>query len=144
MRRTRNASRQRGAVLMELAIVLPLLVLIIMLVLEGSRLVRTHQILNNAAREGVRLSVQPENQGSTADITTEVVTYATQNGVPLAAGNVTINQSVLIPTPSGVSIRASQVTVNYSYTLNYLAVLTWLGVPGTYTLQGAAEFRNFY
>jgi Flp pilus assembly protein TadG len=144
MRRTKKKRGEKGAMLMELALLLPLLVLIVMLVLEGSHLVRTHQVLNNAAREGVRLSVQPENQGGTGDITTEVINYAAQNGVPLTAGNVIVNQSALITTPSGVSISASQVTVTYSYNVSYLSVFTWLGVPGTYTLQGAAEFRNFY
>ena len=144
MKRTKKGPREKGSVLMELALVLPLLILIVMLVLEGSKLVRTHQVLNNAAREGARLSVQPENQGVTADITTEVVNYASQNGVPLAAGDVTINQSALIAMPSGVSISASQVTVTHSYTMSYLSVFTFLGVPGTYTLRGSAEFRNFY
>jgi len=144
MKRTKKGPREKGSVLMELALVLPLLILIVMLVLEGSKLVRTHQVLNNAAREGARLSVQPENQGVTADITTEVINYASQNGVPLAAGDVTINQSALIAMPSGVSISASQVTVTHNYTMSYLSVFTFLGVPGTYTLQGTAEFRNFY
>ena len=144
MKRTKKGPREKGSVLMELALVLPLLILIVMLVLEGSKLVRTHQVLNNAAREGARLSVQPENQGVTADITTEVINYASQNGVPLAAGDVTINQSALIAMPSGVSISASQVTVTHSYTMSYLSVFTFFGVPGTYTLKGSAEFRNFY
>ena len=144
MKRTKKGPREKGSVLMELALVLPLLILIVMLVLEGSKLVRTHQVLNNAAREGARLSVQPENQGVTADITTEVINYASQNGVPLAAGDVTINQSALIAMPSGVSISASQVTVTHSYTMSYLSVFTFFGVPGTYTLKGTAEFRNFY
>jgi Flp pilus assembly protein TadG len=144
MKRTKKSPREKGSVLMELALVLPLLILIVMLVLEGSKLVRTHQVLNNAAREGARLSVQPENQGATTDITTEVINYASQNGVPLAAGDITINQSALIAMPSGVSISASQVTVTHSYTMSYLSVFTFLGVPGTYTLRGSAEFRNFY
>lgn len=142
MRRIRT--RERGAMLMELALLLPLLVLIVMLVLEGSRLVRTHQVLNNAAREGARLSVQQENSGNTPDIASEVVTYATQNGVPITTGNVTINQAATIPTPSGISMSASVVTVNYTYTMNYLSVFAWLGVPTTFPLQGSAEFRNFY
>jgi Flp pilus assembly protein TadG len=142
MRRIRT--RERGAMLMELALLLPLLVLIVMLVLEGSRLVRTHQVLNNAAREGARLSVQQENSGNTPDIAGEVVTYATQNGVPITTGNVTINQAATIPTPSGISMSASVVTVNYTYTMNYLSVFAWLGVPTSFPLQGSAEFRNFY
>ena len=144
MKRTKKSPREKGSVLMELALVLPLLILIVMLVLEGSKLVRTHQVLNNAAREGARLSVLQENQGATADVTTEVINYASQNGVPLAAGDVTVNQSALIAMPSGVSISASQVTVTHSYTMSYLSVFTFLGVPGTYTLRGSAEFRNFY
>lgn len=143
MRRTKNASRQRGAMMLELALVMPLLVLIVMLVLEGSRLVRTHQVLNNAAREGVRLSVQPENRANTTDIVTQVITYASENGVTINSGNVNVNQSATIATPSGVSMTASVVTVTYSYKMNYLSVFSWLGVPSTYTLQGAAEFRNF-
>src|SRR5215469_15929864 len=142
MRRIRTM--ERGTVMVELALLLPLLILIVMLVLEGSRLVRTHQVLNNAAREGARLSVQPEHQGGTADITSEVINYASQNGIAIAAGNVAINQSASIATPSGISISASQVTVTYSYKVSYLGVFTWLGMPGTYPLQGAAEFRNFY
>jgi Flp pilus assembly protein TadG len=144
MKPIKRRSGERGAMLMELALLLPLLVLIIMLVLEGSALIRTHQILNNAAREGARLSVMQENEGSTADIVTQVVAYAAQNGVTITAANVTINQSAWIPVAGAPSISASQVTVNCSYTFHYLAVFAWLGVPSTYTLQGAAVFRNFY
>ena len=142
MRRIRT--RERGTVMVELALLLPLLVLIVMLVLEGSRLVRTHQVLNNAAREGARLSVNQENFGNTADIAGEVVTYAAQNGVVINIGNVTVNQAATIPTPSGISMSASVVTVNYTYTMNYLSVFAWLGVPSSFPLQGSAEFRNFY
>jgi Flp pilus assembly protein TadG len=142
MRRIRTM--ERGTVMVELALLLPLLVLIVMLVLEGSRLVRTHQVLNNAAREGARLSVNQENFGNTADIASEVVTYAAQNGVAINTDNVTVNQAATIPTPSGISMSASMVTVNYTYTMNYLSVFAWLGVPSSFPLQGSAEFRNFY
>jgi Flp pilus assembly protein TadG len=144
MRRTERRRRERGAALGELALVMPFLLLVVMLMLEGSRLVETYQIINNAAREGARLAVLPENQGSPADIAGEIVNYAGLNGVTIPAANITIDQSLLVPTPSGVSISASQVTVQYSFTLNYLAVFTLLGVPGTYTLSSTAEFRNFY
>ncbi len=137
-----NRRRQRGTVLMEFALTLPLLVLIIMVVLEGSRLVRTHQVLNNAAREGARLAV--ETPGITpSDVATEVLAYASLNGVSVPAGNVTFNNTFFIPTSSGVSISASKVTVTYSYTVHYLAVFAWLGVPSTYPLTGQAVFRNF-
>lgn len=142
MRPTKKSRRQRGAVLMEFALTLPLLVLIMMVVLEGSRLIRTHQVLNNAAREGARLSVQTEN-ASTTDVTNEVIAYASQNGISVPGGNVTVNQTFSIPTASGVAIQASKVTVTYTYTVQYLGVFTWLGVPKTYSLTGQAVFRNF-
>ena len=134
--------RQRGTVLMEFALTLPLLVLIIMVVLEGSSLVRTHQVLNNAAREGARLAVQTPGITS-SDVSTEVVAYASQNGVTVPAGNVTYNGGFFIPTPSGISISATKVTVTYTYTMHYLGVFAWLGVPSTYPLTGQAVFRNF-
>ncbi len=142
MRPTKSRRGQRGTVLMEFALTLPLLVLIMMVVLEGSRLVRTHQILNNAAREGARLAVQTPDLAP-ADVTNEVLAYASQNGVTVPAANVTFNNSFFIPTASGVSISASKVTVTYTYTVQYLAVFAWLGVPNTYTLTGQAVFRNF-
>lgn len=142
MKLIRN-SRQRGAALLEFALCLPMLVLIIMLVLEGSRVVRTHQVLNNAAREGARIAILQENQGFTAEIANAVVTYATQNGVSITASNVTVDQAVPISDASGITFLASKVTVTYTYTVNYLAVFSWLGVPSSYSLTGQAVFRNF-
>ena len=143
MRRTKKISGQRGAMLLELALVLPLLLLIVMLVLSLTLVVRTHQVLNNAAREGARLAVQPENKGNTADITTQVSNYASQNGVTITAGNVTINQNALIAN-GATSISASIVTVDYTYSPNFVAVLALLGAPTSFQLEGKAEFRNFY
>jgi hypothetical protein len=100
-------------------------------------------VLNNAAREGARLSILPENKGSTADIVTEVVNYANLNGVTISSTDVTINQAATINN-GGVLLSASTVTVTHNYNVNYLAIFTWLGMPSSYTLQGSAEFRNFY
>lgn len=151
MRPTRHAAGQRGAMLLELALVLPFLILILLLVLECTQLVRTHVVLNNAAREGARLSVVKENQEDLPDtvripaIKDQVVAYASQNHVPITADDVTVNQAVSVPMPAGYgAMTASQVTITYTYTLNYLKAFTWLGVPGSYALQGSAEFRNFY
>lgn len=143
MKRTNARGGERGVMMMELALVLPFLILIAMLVMEGSRMIRTHQVLNNAAREGARLSVLPENQGSTAGIVTEVVNYANLNGVTITSGEVVVNQTATINN-GGILMGASVVTINHPYTMNYLSVFAWLGVTSTYALQGSAEFRNFY
>jgi Flp pilus assembly protein TadG len=131
--------------LLELALVLPFLILLLLLVLECTQLVRTHVVLNNAAREGARLSVLKEHEGGIADIKTQVVAYAAQNHVTITTADVTVNQGVSVPMPTGYgAITASKVTANTTYTLNYLKAFAWFGVPATYTLQGAAEFRNLY
>lgn len=143
MKRTSARGGERGVMMMELALVLPFLILIAMLVMEGSRMIRTHQVLNNAAREGARLSVLPENQGSTAGIVTEVVNYANLNGVTITSGEVVVNQAATINN-GGILMGASVVTITHPYTMNYLSVFAWLGVTSTYALQGSAEFRNFY
>ena len=54
MRPTDSRTRQRGTQLLEFAIALPLLLLLFFVVTEGAGLVRAHQVLNNAAREGSR------------------------------------------------------------------------------------------
>ena len=121
MRRTRSWSRERGTQIAEMAVVLPLLVFLTLVVVEGAAFVRVHQVLNNAAREGARLSVILENRGATAEITNVVRQYALDNGATTSLNDpnltVTIDQGRTITTGSGVNINASRVTVTYPYQL---------------------------
>ncbi len=123
---------------------LPLLLFLSLIVAEGANFIRVHQVINNAAREGVRLSVLPENAGHTTDIVNAVVTYATANYVPITSANVTILQNRTMVLASGISAGTSQVTVSYAYPLTYLPKLPWFTVAKSIQLKAAAEFRNFY
>ena len=147
MRRTRSWSRERGTQIAEMAVVLPLLVFLTLVVVEGAAFVRVHQVLNNAAREGARLSVLLENKGATAEIANVVRQYALDNGATTSLNDpnltVTIDQSRTITTCSGVNINASRVTVTYPYQLKYLPNVPFFSVTSTINLQGSAEFRNF-
>jgi|SRR6266850_4647437 len=134
----------RGTQIAEFALVLPLLLFISLGIIEGSSFIRVHQIINNAAREGARISSLPENRGNTADIKTAVVAYASKNGVTLPAGNVTIDQSKIVTTSTGTSMSASQVVVTYGYPIQWLSKLPWFNVPPTVNLKATAEFVNFY
>jgi Flp pilus assembly protein TadG len=136
--------RQRGTQVVELAIALPLLAFLSMMVAEGSDLLRAHQVINNAAREGARLSSLPENYNQVDGVKSAVVAYAASNGLSLAAANVTVNQNQLLSMSSGVAIRASQVAVTYSYSLQFLPVMPFSTVPPSITLVGTAQFRNLY
>jgi Flp pilus assembly protein TadG len=135
---------QRGTQIAELAIVLPLLAFLALVVSEGSGFIRVHQVINNAAREGARLAIQQQNYGHTDDIIADVVAYAANNGITLAAGNVTIEQNVLIPRATGGNDIGSRVTVTYSYPLRFLPNLPFFHAPSSVTLVGRAEFGNLW
>lgn len=60
MRMTELHRCDRGTQLVEFALVLPLLLFISLGIIEGSSFIRVHQIINNAAREGARISTLPE------------------------------------------------------------------------------------
>jgi Flp pilus assembly protein TadG len=155
MKINKRRRSERGTQLLELAIVLPLLLFLAMLVSEGADFVRVHQVLNNAAREGAKLSSMPENwcKGTAQEITNcqnsiiaAVVQYATNNGVPLHAANVVVNQQAEWVVPGGTTtgFYVSQVTVTYSYPIIYLKIAPGFTIPDSILLRGSSTFQNFY
>lgn len=167
MKTTEHRRRgESGTQIAELAVVLPLLAFMAFVVSEGAGVVRTHQVINNAAREGARISAQWPDY-TVSGIQTVVADYACVNGVKLAGAAtsactatsfnttcaatgsmVTVNRGLLIPTPSGTGIQATQVTVTCAYPLLYLPALNFpslgLNVPTSIPLRSTATFRNFY
>jgi Flp pilus assembly protein TadG len=149
MRRARLHSfkqqHQRGAVMVEFAIILPLLLFMFVGIVDFGLIIREHQILQNAAREGARMSVfqlyrivSPGDANETA-IKNRVVQYLQQENITIAAGDVTVNQNYPIDL-GGVSAWGSQITVTYSRPL-----LVGSGWPfGPATLRGEVVFRNLY
>jgi Flp pilus assembly protein TadG len=140
----------RGAEIAEMALLLPLLCFICFGIIEVSSFVRVHQVINNAAREGARLSSLPENLPSnsnpdpTPQIKAAVATYAQQNGLStFSAGNVAIDQNQIITTASGENFFASRVTVTFPYSVLYIPGMIYSTMPGTVNLKATAEFRNF-
>jgi len=140
----------RGTQIAEFALVLPLLLFISLGIIEGSSFIRVHQIINNAAREGARLSSLPENAPSTVvpdptpQIKDAVVAYAQKNGVTLSQADITIEQNKTITTSAATTYKASQVVVTYGYPTQWLSKLPWFNVPPTVNLKATAEFVNFY
>jgi Flp pilus assembly protein TadG len=160
----RRRRRERGTQIAELALVLPLLAFLALVVSEGASFVRVHQVLNNAAREGARLSSLQENSplygGDINQLIARVQYYAYCNGVNLQGGSfacvspptslvtcqnpsVTIDQNVIAPA-APQNLTMSSVTVQCGYPLTYLPKLPWFSVPKTISLTGSAQFRNLY
>lgn len=123
--------------------VLPALMALLLIVSEVAGAVATHQVLNNAAREGARLAVVPGEYGLNAEVQARVVAYAAANGVTLPTANVTVNQNEIVNPGAGACsasnpcMQASQVAVTYTYPLSAL-----LGT--SLQLGASAEMRNLY
>jgi Flp pilus assembly protein TadG len=145
MRRTRKLRGDAGTQVVEFALILPLLAFIVMVICEGAEMIRTHQVINNAAREGARLSAQSENRNASgpAAIQQAVINYAANNKVAITTSQVQVDQNKMILQPSGIAISASRVVVTINYQLHILPKLPGSSAPNVVPLGGSAEFRNF-
>jgi len=154
MKRTRGQN-ESGTQVVELALVLPILLFLVMLVAEFAAFVRMHHVLDNAAREGVRLSSLQENKcsnptcSSNSAIQTRVLDYMCRNGAPnqTCGGpttTVAVNQNVPVANASGVNMTTSLVTVARPCSFQFVPAVPGFGIPSTITLRGAAQFRNLY
>jgi Flp pilus assembly protein TadG len=140
---------QRGAVLVEMAIVLPLLLVLLVGAVDYGLILREYQILQNAAREGARLSILPQycissapatDQAAVSDaIKQRVVDYLAQEQITIATTDVTVAQNIVVNIGGGLSATASKITVSYSR-----PVLIGNGWPfGPVALKAEATFRNY-
>ena len=143
-----HSSPQKGAVLVELAIVLPLLVLLLLGAIDLGIVIREHQILQNAAREGARFSSLPRNwispvnpNASEAQIKQRVIDYLAQENITVNAADITVDQQYPIVV-GGLTLRGSRIAVTYN------RQLLVAGAPllpfAQVTLAGQSVFRNLY
>ena len=141
----RAARSERGSVLLEMAMTLPLLLLVSVAIFELGRAYQTQQILTNAAREGARMAVLPD--ASAPNIETRVRQYMTQ-GQLSNVGSATVDITTTAQIPMGAAnVSASVVTVNYPFVFTVLGPVARLvssgsTIPGAITLTAAAEMRN--
>ena len=144
----RSQHQQRGTVLIEMAVVLPLLTLLLIGIVNMGFLIREHQVLQNAAREGARYSSLQGNRIATAGdateqaIKTRVQRYLAQERITIALSDVTIDQNYTYAADASTTVTASKVTVSYSRSM--LMAAGWLWPLGPQTLTGKAVFRNLY
>ena len=142
MKRKRN---QRGAALVEAAMVLPLLLLISAGIFEFGSAYQTWQVLTNAAREGARIATLPNGAPATAEA--RVRQYMQSGQLPdFATATVSVDRAATI-TVNGAPQTASQVVIGYPYDFIVLQPLARLVVAGTntgssLTMQASALMRN--
>lgn len=105
--RSRIAEKRRGTVVVELAIVAPILVVIFLGMVEVSRGIMVQQIITNAAREGAREAIM---EGATiSDVQTSVTEYLANSTISGATVSVTPDPTVV------VARQGITVTVNIPY-----------------------------
>jgi len=116
---------ERGAAAVEFAIVVPLLVMLLLGIMEFSRVYNAQSELSAAAREGVRVLTVTGNQ-------TTARTAAKSVAVSLNPGLQDSNFSFGAPCPSTVSAGTSpQATITITYSLSTLT-----GIAGPFTMTG--------
>lgn len=143
MRRGRS---ERGAALLEMALTLPLLLLVCVGILEFGRAYQTWQVLTNAAREGARIAVLPGITDSA--VQSRVQTYLSAGQIPNAASaTVNIDRTQTVSIGTGTA-SASQVTVTYPFNFIVLDPIARLATHSTSTafttvnMVATATMRN--
>jgi Flp pilus assembly protein TadG len=133
---------QKGAALLETAIVLPIILVVCVGIFEFGRAYQTWQVLTNAAREGARAAVI---QGTTdTDITTRVRNYMQGGALPnYSTASVTITRGVAL---TG-SDTGTKVQIDYPFQFIVLQPVVRLIVPNTntgapITMHSNALMRN--
>jgi hypothetical protein len=119
----------RGAAIVEVALTLPLLLLVSVGIFEFGRAYQTWQVLTNAAREGARIAVLP---GSTdSSVRDRVVDYMERGQLPEADdADIDITRDNAIDLGAAGAATGSQVTVRYPFSFIVLQPVARLVVPG--------------
>lgn len=126
----RFVDEERGAAIVEFALVLPILLLVLWGIVDIGRAFYTLNTLASAVREGARagavMAVRPDNSANTATIRTTVGNAFAPIGPPLD------------PAKVGVAVNdiTRQVTVTATYDFAPLVLVGW-----TFPITRAATFR---
>ena len=133
---------ERGAALVEAAMIMPMILLISVGIFEFGRAYQTSQVLTNAAREGARVAIL---DGPTdADVRARVNKYVTDGGLTsLSDANIQVVRNVTLVG----SATASTVTITYPFQFMVLNPVVRLVAPASttgapITLTAATLMRN--
>jgi Flp pilus assembly protein TadG len=164
--RTSRAGHE-GSIIVELALMLPVFAIFILGAIDLGVIVREHQVLQNAAREGARFSAQPANNidpsnptATANSIRDKVINYLAQENITITSTNctadatvakqwncgaITIRQQYPITTVvGGVTITdygsSAAVTYNRSFLFSGGSLFQFNSV----SLNGNAVFHNLY
>jgi hypothetical protein len=132
----------RGAEIAELAIILPLLLIVTAGIVDFGLLFRDYEIVTNAAREGARLRVLPGYTNQ--DAIDRAVAYLTASGL---TSNIapTVTTATITPGGGGPAFPVYTVTVQYDHTITMLGPMLRLiggNFAGVLRVTGTAVMRS--
>ena len=123
---TGRLKSERGAELIEFALIFPLLLLVMLGIVDFGFMFQRYEVLTNATREGARIAVLPGY--TTPDVKTRVCAYLTAGGVPTTGcpnnptnPTVTVTDAT-ITVPGGAALTIDVKRVQLSYNHNYMFV----------------------
>jgi Flp pilus assembly protein TadG len=130
---------ERGAELIEFAVVLPLLLLLIAGIVDFGMMFRTYEAVTNAAREGARVGVLPGYD--VPDVQARVDAYLAASG--LTGAHTTTVTDVPVATGAGTfSARSVDLTYTYSFAVLGMAAPLFGGSFGSITLNAVSVMRT--
>ena len=141
---TRRGRRRDGASAVELAVTLPLLLLVTFGCVDFGRFAYHHLALQNAARAGAEYAVMnPYTPANKAAWKGKVETAAKgelegQTGYDASRLTVSVPDPVLETSAGSIGLR--RVTVEVAYT-GFETVVSWPGIPDNPTLRAAVVMR---
>ena len=122
---------QKGQALVELALVLPILLLILMAIIDFGRVFHGFLAVTNGAREGAR---QASLGGTDAQVTETAVLAAS----PLAQDSLLVSIS---PTHA-VRFSGSNVVVEVTHSMNIITPIMQAFLPSPFQIVGRAVMRT--
>ena len=135
-----DSASESGQAIIELAVTLPLLLVVVMGIFDFGLMFQRYEVVTNAAREGARVGVLPNY--STDDAKARALQYLTSGGLTAGA---TIDATVAPATFGSPAKTVNQVTVTVQYVHNYVFIGPILnlfgGSLGTVTLQSVSTMR---
>lgn len=128
---------ERGAMAAELALLLPVLLLMVLGTIEFGMIMFSRELITNASREGARAGiVLVSPKPTSATITTIAMNYLTGTGINPA------NVTVTVAGAGGANPNTLTVTAVYRYPWLFPYIPTLLGLPRPLPLQGQAIMRH--
>jgi Flp pilus assembly protein TadG len=144
-------NNDRGSELLELAIALPLLLVVIAGIMDFGFLFERYEVITNAAREGARMAVLgsytciplDNTIPMTSDVGKRVQDYLASSGLS-DIPTVKCSDSATETLPSGLTVTLATVTVSYPTSFLFLGPIAGLvggTAPGTINLTAMSTMR---